>query len=165
MAAPASPLEAKRQLLGPGVRVHHYEIIRPIGSGGMGEVFLARDTKLGRLVALKFLYPTSREIASRVLLEARATAKCRHENIVVIHDMNECEGMPYLVLEYLEGKSLRKLSHEGGLQLWRAVEILAAVVRALDHAHANGIIHRDLKPDNIYVTVTGQVKVLDFGIA
>jgi serine/threonine protein kinase len=164
-AAVADDPTSNRHLLGPGVVVEHYEIIRPIGSGGMGEVFLARDTKLGRLVALKFLYPTSREVANRVLLEARATAKCRHENIVVIHDMNEFEGMPYLVLEYLEGKSLRKLSHDGGLQLWRAVEILAAVVRALDHAHANGIIHRDLKPDNIYVTNTGQVKVLDFGIA
>jgi serine/threonine protein kinase len=165
MVAQPSELEAKRQLLGPGVRVHHYEIIRPIGSGGMGEVFLARDIKLGRLVALKFLYPSSAEIASRLLLEARATAKCRHENIVVIHDMNEFEGMPYLVLEYLEGRSLRKLHHEGELQLWRAIEILASVVRALDHAHANGIIHRDLKPDNIFVTITGAVKVLDFGIA
>src|SRR5688572_21971796 len=164
-AAVADDPTSNRHLLGPGVVVEHYEIIRPIGSGGMGEVFLARDTKLGRLVALKFLYPTSREVANRVLLEARATAKCRHENIVVIHDMNEFEGMPYLVLEYLEGKSLRKLSHDGGLQLWRAVEILAAVVRALDHAHANGIVHRDLKPDNIYVTNTGAVKVLDFGIA
>src|SRR5687767_15953476 len=92
MAAVADDPTSNRHLLGPGVVVEHYEIIRPIGSGGMGEVFLARDTKLGRLVALKFLYPTSREIASRVLLEARATAKCRHENIVVIHDMNEFEG-------------------------------------------------------------------------
>src|SRR5512134_4162831 len=93
--------ESNKQLRGPSVHVHHYEIIRPIGSGGMGEVFLARDVKLGRLVALKFLYPTNAEVASRLLVEARATAKCKHENIVVIHDMNEFEGMPYLVLEYL----------------------------------------------------------------
>jgi len=149
----------------PGTRVEHYEIIRALGSGGMGEVHLARDVRLGRLVALKFLYPQSQAAATLVLVEARATAKCTHENIVVIHDMNEHAGMPYLVLEYLEGKSLAKLHGERPLPLVRIVEVMIAVVRALDHAHNAGIVHRDLKPDNIFVTSTGIVKVLDFGIA
>jgi serine/threonine protein kinase len=164
MVAPR-PKTQITELVAPGTLVHHYEIIRRIGSGGMGEVFLARDVKLGRLVALKFLYSSNKEIAARLLVEARATAKCRHENIVVIHDMNEHLGMPYLVLEYLEGKPLRKLHNEGSLQLFRVLELIAAVARALDHAHALGIVHRDLKPDNIFVTTTGVVKVLDFGIA
>ncbi len=169
MAVPNNPMPIpvakQRSLLAPGARVEQYEIIRPIGSGGMGEVFLARDLKLGRLVALKFLYPESPEVVTRVLVEARATAKCTHENIVVIHDMNEFQGMPYLVLEYLDGKSLRKLHNDSKLPVVRAVEVMCSVVRALAHAHAAGIIHRDLKPDNIFITTAGIVKVLDFGIA
>ncbi len=164
-AKPVAVVPAKPPLVAPGTRVEHYEIIRALGRGGMGEVHLARDVRLGRLVALKFLYPSSREAATMVLVEARATAKCTHENIVVIHDMNEHEGMPYLVLEYLEGKSLTRLHGESRLPLLRIVEVMVSVVRALDHAHRAGIVHRDLKPDNIFVTKTGVVKVLDFGIA
>ncbi|MFN0245634.1 MAG: protein kinase domain-containing protein [Kofleriaceae bacterium] len=152
-------------LLSPGTLVDHYEIIRPIGAGGMGQVFLARDVKLGRLVALKVLFPTNREVATRMLIEARATAKCTHENIVVIHDMNEHQGMPYLVLEYMEGAPLRMFTGEERLPLIRVVEVMVAVSRALEHAHAAGIIHRDLKPDNVFLTSSGVVKVLDFGIA
>jgi eukaryotic-like serine/threonine-protein kinase len=166
MAAPAKPAKPQRKpLVEAGTRVEHYEIIRPLGRGGMGEVHLARDVRLGRLVALKFLFPSSPEAAKSVLVEARATAKCTHENIVVIHDMNEYRGMPYLVLEYLEGKSLNRLHAESPLPLVRIVEVMIAVARALDHAHRAGIVHRDLKPDNIFVTATGLVKVLDFGIA
>jgi hypothetical protein len=167
MAAGAKPAAKPppKPLVEPGTRVEHYEIIRPLGRGGMGEVHLARDVRLGRLVALKFLIPSSPEIARTLLVEARATAKCKHENIVVIHDMNEYRGMPYLVLEYLEGKSLNRLHAESPLPVIRLIEVMIAVVRALDHAHRAGIVHRDLKPDNIFVTTTGDVKVLDFGIA
>ncbi len=164
-AKPAAANQPPKPLVDPGTRVEHYEIIRAIGRGGMGEVYLARDVRLGRLVALKLLYPSSREAAKLVLVEARATAKCTHENIVVIHDMNEFRGMPYLVLEYLEGKSLNKLHGESPLPLVRIVEVMISVVRALEHAHKAGIVHRDLKPDNIFITTTGIVKVLDFGIA
>jgi hypothetical protein len=164
-AKPAAAKPAKQPLVEPGTRVEHYEIIRALGRGGMGEVHLARDVRLGRLVALKFLIPSSPEVARMLLVEARATAKCKHENIVVIHDMNEYRGMPYLVLEYLEGKSLNRLHAETPLPLIRLIEVIIAVVRALDHAHRAGIVHRDLKPDNIFVTTTGDVKVLDFGIA
>ena len=100
-AKPAAAQPAKPPLVAPGTRVEHYEIIRALGRGGMGEVHLARDVRLGRLVALKFLYPSSREAATMVLVEARATAKCTHENIVVIHDMNEHDGMPYLSLIHI----------------------------------------------------------------
>jgi len=168
MAAGAKPAAKKpppKPLVEPGTRVEHYEIIRPLGRGGMGEVHLARDVRLGRLVALKFLIPSSPEVARTLLVEARATAKCKHENIVVIHDMNEYRGMPYLVLEYLEGKSLNRLHAESPLPVIRMIEVMIGVVRALDHAHRAGIVHRDLKPDNIFVTTTGGVKVLDFGIA
>jgi serine/threonine protein kinase len=164
-AKPAAAKPAKKPLVEPGTRVEHYEVIRAIGRGGMGEVHLARDLRLGRLVALKFLLPSSPEIAKGLLVEARATAKCTHENIVVIHDMDEYRGMPYLVLEYLEGKSLNRLHGESPLPLVRVIEVMVAVVRALDHAHRAGIVHRDLKPDNIFITATGSVKVLDFGIA
>ncbi|MBC7978493.1 MAG: serine/threonine protein kinase, partial [Myxococcales bacterium] len=163
--APAAARPAKKPLIEPGTSVEHYEIIRALGSGGMGEVHLARDLRLGRLVALKFLYPSSREVATLLLVEARATAKCTHENIVVIHDMNEHHGLPYMVLEYLEGKSLNKLHRERPLPALRIIEVMSSVARALDHAHRAGIVHRDLKPDNIFVTATGIVKVLDFGIA
>ena len=166
MAAPREHhRRAKPNLLVPGTFVDHYEIIRPLGAGGMGQVFLARDVKLGRLVALKVLFPTSREVATRMLIEARATAKCTHENIVVIHDMNEYQGMPYLVLEYMEGASLRTYEGDDKLPLLRLVEVMVSVTRALEHAHAAGIIHRDLKPDNVFLTTNGVVKVLDFGIA
>jgi eukaryotic-like serine/threonine-protein kinase len=149
----------------PGARIDHYEVIRPLGRGGIGEVHVARDLRLGRLVAIKVLIPSDRDMTKLLLVEARATAKCTHENIVVIHDMNEHQGMPYLVLEYLEGKTLRQLNGEGRLPLVRIVEMMISVVRALDHAHRAGIVHRDLKPDNIFITDAGVVKVLDFGIA
>jgi len=168
MVAGANPAAGKPHrptLVEPGTRVEHYEIIRAIGRGGMGEVHLARDVRLGRLVALKFIIPSSPEIARSLLVEARATAKCRHENIVVIHDMNEYLGMPYLVLEYLEGKPLSRLHRETPLPLLRIIKVMLDVARALEHAHRAGIVHRDLKPDNIFVTATGTVKVLDFGIA
>ena len=164
-AKPAPAKQRRPPLVEPGIRVEHYEIIRELGRGGMGEVHLARDVRLGRLVALKFIIPSSPEVAKSLLIEARATAKCKHENIVVIHDMNEFRGMPYLVLEYLEGKPLSRLHSESRLPLIRIIEVMIEVARALDHAHRAGIVHRDLKPDNIFVTAAGEVKVLDFGIA
>jgi serine/threonine protein kinase len=149
----------------PGTRIHQYELIRQLGSGGMGTVFLARDMRLGRRVAIKFLHATAPEIAKRFILEARATARCSHENIVVIHEVGEFQGSPFMVLEYLQGQPLNKLVGNQRLPPTRAVELLVPVVRALACAHAQGIVHRDLKPDNILVTESGTLKVLDFGIA
>ncbi|MEZ4310958.1 MAG: protein kinase [Polyangiaceae bacterium] len=168
--------------VGPGTVVKHYEIIRKLGAGGMGKVFLARDTRLGRLVAIKFLLEYSGATAGRFLAEARVTARCRHDNIVVIYDADEVDGSPYMVLEYSEGRTLQAFLEERGRRAEDtvaaarslgpaavpprlAIELILPVVRALDCAHGMGIVHRDLKPSNVFLTDRGQVKVLDFGIA
>jgi predicted ATPase/serine/threonine protein kinase len=163
--------------------IQQYEIFRELGRGGMGVVYLARDRRLGRPVAIKQLTrPGHRE--ERFLAEARATARCRHENIVVIHDVGIHAEQPYLVFEYLQGQTLRQWMDDrlGGtmelqdssssfgqipapLTATRAAEIMAPVVRALVCAHDMGITHRDLKPANIMLTDEGVTKVLDFGVA
>ncbi|HWN66898.1 MAG TPA: serine/threonine-protein kinase, partial [Haliangium sp.] len=163
-------------------RIGQYELIRALGRGGMGEVHLARDLRLGRLVAVKLLTGHRAQLTERFLAEARTTARCNHENIVVIHEVGEHEGNPYMVLEYLEGQTLRDwlkgrstsamerdaskpaLSHTP-VPPGRAVELMLPVVRALAYAHERGIVHRDLKPENIMLTHAGTIKVLDFGIA
>lgn len=152
--------------LAPGTRIHHYELIRELGQGGMGAVFLARDTRLGRRVAIKFLHTGTGELAQRFILEARATARCSHENIVILHEVDAYGGTPFMVLEYLQGKTLSEILHGGKrLPVPRAVELIVPVVRALACAHAEGIVHRDLKPANILIADSGTIKVLDFGIA
>jgi serine/threonine protein kinase len=148
-----------------GQAINQFEVIRELGRGGMGQVFLARDTRLGRLVALKLLQAESETRIAKFLIEAQATARCQHENIVVIHDAGEWQGHPFLVLEYLEGVQLAAVMRERPLSPRTALELITPVVRALIHAHELGIVHRDLKPENIFVTRTGVVKVLDFGIA
>lgn len=144
----------------------HYEIIRLLGRGGMGEVYLAQDTRLGRLVAIKLLLQQSKQSIERFILEAQTTAQCHHENIVVVHDLVESESVPYMVLEYIAGLSLREAMADCHKALQAiAVEIMLPVVRALECAHAMGIVHRDLKPENILLADSGQIKVVDFGIA
>jgi serine/threonine protein kinase len=153
--------------LKPGARIGQYEIIRELGRGGMGAVFAARDTKLGRKVAIKVLNSNNNaELAARFIIEARATAQCNHENIVIIHEVGEHGGDPFMVLEYLQGAPLTQLLQEGRkLAPGQAIELMVPVVRALTVAHTHSIVHRDLKPDNIFVTDSGTIKVLDFGIA
>ncbi|MDI1434584.1 protein kinase [Polyangium sorediatum] len=180
LAEPGS--EADAGPLRAGSSIKHYELIRKLGEGGMGIVFLARDTKLGRLVAIKLLLEHSGQGAERFLAEARATARCKHENIVVIHEVDEHDGYPYMVLEHLEGRTLSAFlaqrevpgafeprspadTRSGRVSPSLAVELVLPVVRALSCAHQLGIVHRDLKPDNIFLTGGGHVKVLDFGIA
>ncbi len=158
---------------GPSTRIGQYELIRLLGRGGMGEVHLARDLRLGRLVAVKRLGMQGTGITERFLSEARTTARCTHENIVVIHEVGEHDGDPYMVLEYLEGQTLRQWLREhaaapGGhapMPPGRAVELMLPVVRALACAHEREIVHRDLKPENVMLTRSGTIKVLDFGIA
>jgi len=155
--------------LPPGTRVAQYELIRELGRGGMGVVYAARDLRLGRRVAMKFLRHVDREVVDRFLIEARATAQCNHDNIVIIYQVDEHDGMPYMVLEYLEGRSLREFMGPFGdgepMAPARVVELVLPVARALARAAELGIVHRDLKPENVIVTHNGQVKVLDFGIA
>jgi hypothetical protein len=148
----------------PMGRIGRFELIRELGAGGMGTVFLARDTKLGRKVAIKFLQRRDPEFVRRFVVEAQATARCTHENIVTLYEVGEHGGLPFLVLEYLEGQPLSQLI-AGRLSVHQLVGYLIDVVRALERAHEHGIVHRDLKPSNILITERGQVKVLDFGIA
>jgi serine/threonine protein kinase len=149
-----------------GARINQYEVIEKIGEGGMGTVFLARDLRLGRRVAIKFLQTEQPELTQRFLVEARTTARCQHDNIVVIYEVGEHGHSPYIVLEFLSGKPLASLIEHGQrLPYTRAVEILCPILRALQCAHDQGIVHRDLKPDNVFLTDSGTVKVLDFGIA
>jgi WD40 repeat protein/serine/threonine protein kinase len=157
--------------LAPGTVVAHYEIIRPLGRGGMGAVYLARDTRLGRRIALKFLLRMGAEHGARFRSEARATAQLSHENIVALHDVAQHDGVPYIVLEYVRGKSLStwlRERAEAGLSRVspeRAAELMLPVARALEAAHEAGIVHRDIKPGNIMLADSGSVKVLDFGVA
>ncbi|HTN92751.1 MAG TPA: protein kinase, partial [Sorangium sp.] len=177
-AAPPAGLAGYVMPLQPGDLIKHYEIIRKLGQGGMGVVYLARDTKLGRLVAVKLLLSYTGQGIERFLDEARATARCRHENIVVIHEVDEIRGYPYLVFEYIKGRSLREWMVQrgapgspaaptlpGSTSSRQAVALVIPVVRALVCAHAAGIVHRDLKPENILLDEAGCIKVLDFGIA
>ncbi len=161
-------------ILESGALVKHYEFIRQLGAGGMGSVYLARDTRLGRLVAIKLLLEHSGTAARRFLAEARTTAQCRHENIVVVYDVDELNGYPYMVLEYIQGRTLRDayMNPDTGLAktdpsraAHLAVEVMIPVVRALVCAHDMAIVHRDLKPENILLADNGVVRVLDFGIA
>jgi len=163
--APTAPSVVVDLGLTPGTRIGQYELIRELGRGGMGAVFAARDTKLGRRVAIKFLLDATGPVAERFMIEARATAQCTHENIVIIHEVGEHSGRPFMVLEFLDGYSLREKLDTGPLPSSRVIELTLAIGRALARASELGIIHRDLKPENVFVTTSGQVKVLDFGIA
>jgi hypothetical protein len=145
--------------------IGRFELIREIARGGMGQVFLGRDTKLGRRVAIKFMLRADAHWVQRFLVEARATARCTHENIVTIFEVGEHDGLPYMVLEYLEGRTLSDLIDESRPSVRQFAELMVPVVRALERAHEHGIVHRDLKPSNIFVTDRGHVKVLDFGVA
>jgi serine/threonine protein kinase len=164
----SSPVAAAMPELAPGTQIAQYELIRELGRGGMGVVYAARDLKLGRRVAMKFLRRIDRDVLDRFLIEARATAQCNHENIVILYEVDEYQGMPYMVLEYVDGKSLRDLMGTFGdgdpMPPSRVVELALPIARALARAAELGIVHRDLKPENVLVA-SGQVKVLDFGIA
>src|SRR5271169_5013263 len=151
-----------------GTKLGPYEIVSPVGAGGMGEVYRARDTRLNRDVAIKVLPEALAKDADRLRRfeqEARTIAALNHPNILGIHDIGTHDGAPYLVSECLEGQSLRLELSGGALPLRRVVEYGTEIAQGLAAAHDKGIIHRDLKPENIFVTRDGRVKILDFGIA
>lgn len=151
----------------PGAEVDHFRIERVLGRGGMGEVYLARDTKLGRDVALKVVRPDilTEEAKQRFLHEARLTARFNHPNIVTVHGVGEHHGAPYVALEYIEGRSLRARMKERALSQQEILETAEAIAEALREAHARGVLHRDLKPDNVVIGDDGRVRVVDFGLA
>src|SRR4029434_10904550 len=154
--------------LNAGTRLGRYEIRSKIGAGGMGEVYQARDTQLGRDVAVKVLparLSTDTARLQRFEQEASAASALNHPNILVVHDIGAYDGAPYVVSELLEGETLRK--RIGGTQLGqrRAIDYALQIANGLAAAHEKGIIHRDLKPDNVFITNDGRVKILDFGLA
>src|SRR5437867_12426368 len=145
-----------------GTKLGRYEIRSKIGAGGMGEVYLAQDTKLDRKVAIKFL-PESlvadEQARKRLVREARAAAKLDHPNICAIHEVGEEDGRSFIVIQYVEGETLAKLIQRQLLGLREALDIVVQIADALAEAHSRGIIHRDIKPQNIVLGARGQVKV------
>jgi eukaryotic-like serine/threonine-protein kinase len=154
--------------LAPGTRFGPYEIVSVLGTGGMGEVYRARDTRLGRDIAVKVLpadAAADQERRDRFEHEARAVAALNHPNIVTIHAVEESDGVPFFTMECIEGKTLRDLIPAHGLPLDQLLKIAIPLTDAVGAAHQRGILHRDLKPANVMVTAEGRVKVLDFGLA
>jgi eukaryotic-like serine/threonine-protein kinase len=154
--------------LAPGARLGPYEVLAPLGAGGMGEVYRARDTRLRREVAVKVLpeaVSQDRDRLRRFEQEALASSALNHPNIVTVHDFGSEGEAPYVVMELLEGQSLRERLSTGPLPDARAVEYGIEIANGLAAAHAKGIVHRDLKPENVFVTRDGRVKILDFGLA
>jgi serine/threonine protein kinase len=154
--------------LRPGSQFGRYEVVALIGKGGMGEVYSARDARLGRQVAIKIL---SREFTSdpdrvqRFEREARVLASVNHPHIATIHGVEDAEGMSALVMELVDGETLADRIVRGALPVPAALALAGQIADALDAAHERGIIHRDLKPSNVKVTSAGTIKVLDFGLA
>jgi serine/threonine protein kinase len=154
--------------LAPGARLGPYEIVAAIGAGGMGEVYRARDTRLGRIVAIKVLRREVSADADRIERfdrEARSASALNHPNIVTIHDVGAEGGISYIAMEWVDGSSLRDLVASGKPQPPPSVVAIGAqIAEGLARAHAAGIVHRDLKPDNVMLTADGLVKILDFGL-
>jgi serine/threonine-protein kinase len=151
-----------------GQTISHYRVIQKLGAGGMGEVYLAEDTLLGRKIALKLLLPEFTKDEDRLRRfeqEARAVGMLNHPNILAIYDLGTHDGTPYLVSELLEGRTLRARLTEGALPARKAIDYAIQIASGLAATHEKGIIHRDLKPENLFLTRDGRVKILDFGLA
>src|SRR5215472_4085701 len=152
----------------PGTKLGVYEIVAPLGAGGMGEVYRGRDAALKRDVAIKVLpedWSRDTERLHRFEVEAQSTAALNHPNIVSIFHVGQHDGCPYIVTELLQGETLRDRLRRGPMRLREACDCAVEVARGLAAAHDAGIVHRDLKPENLFLTKDGGVKILDFGLA
>ena len=154
--------------LQPGHKLAHYEILEPIGKGGMGEVYRARDGKLGRDVAIKVLpdeFAENEERLARFKREARVLASLNHSNIATLHGLEEHDGQQFLVMELVEGETLAERIARGSIPVDEAIPLFIQIAEGVEAAHEKGIIHRDLKPANIKIGPDGKPKILDFGLA
>ncbi len=168
VAAVAENIEPREKKLEKGARLGHYEILGQIGAGGMGEVYLARDTKLDREVALKILNEKfSRDEANlnRFIREAKAASALNHPNILVIHEIGASGDSPYIVSEYVKGQTLRDFLTEKHLSLREVLDIAVQIAGALVAAHEARLVHRDIKPENVMIRPDGLITVLVFGLA
>src|SRR5512136_2553206 len=154
--------------LAVGAKLGPYEIQSPLGAGGMGEVYRAKDPRLGREVAIKVLPTSFSQDADRLRRfeqEARAAGILNHPNITAVYDIGSHDGAPYVVTELLEGETLRSRISAGPVPQRKAIDFSLQIAHGLAAAHEKGIVHRDLKPENLFVTRDGRVKILDFGLA
>ncbi|SRR6266536_3572159 len=154
--------------LSPGVSLFRYHIVSKIGEGGMGEVYLAEDTRLHRKVALKILpvdLASNKDRLRRFEQEATAAAALNHPNIAHIYEIGEDNGTNFIAMEFVEGQTLRQLLGRRKLEIKRAVELAAQAASGLSAAHQAGIVYRDIKPENLVVAASGPIKILDFGLA
>ncbi|MBO0863330.1 MAG: serine/threonine protein kinase, partial [Chloracidobacterium sp.] len=166
VAAEMLAADQTRRLIGK--RIWRYEVLSQLGAGGMGEVYLAQDTRLGRKVALKLLKPSFRQDAEqlrRFEREACAASALNHPNILTIHEIGEIEDLHFIATEFVEGRTLRQLLKDGRPSLQETLEIAMQMASALNAAHSEGIIHLDIKPENVMARPDGLVKILDFGLA
>src|SRR5262245_39406750 len=164
----AELLNTHKSTFEPGQRIENYRIVSQLGSGGMGEVYLAEDTRLNRKVALKLLPPhftVNPDRVRRFEREARAASALNHPNIVTIHEIGQSDSTHFIATEFVDGKTLRQLINEKPFTLNEILNVSMQVADALSGAHAAGIVHRDIKPENIMIRADGYVKILDFGLA
>src|SRR5712691_3016189 len=168
-ALPGSPSASEAWMaISPGKRLGRYEVRSQIGAGGMGEVYLAQDTKLDRQVALKVLpaeVAVKQERMRRFVQEAKAASALNHPNIITIYEIEQIDSVNFIATEFIDGETLRERIRGATMKLGEVLDVGAQIASALSAAHAAGIVHRDIKPENIMLRRDGIVKVLDFGLA